>query len=70
MCNTVLINGVVCETIGELGEHLDHLKLVNPWWNRDSCLCNVDIEASAKQCGYSANVYYDQVADYKLEKIE
>lgn len=71
MCDTVLVNEVICETQQELadtlGIELDALVqrgTLAP--HPDSCLCQIDIDKTAQQHGYTAGVYYDAVADWKL----
>lgn len=69
MCDVVLCGGVTCETQGDLCERMgiepDGLVMLHGLgWSKQTCLCTVDIEATAKKNGFTARRYYDQVADW------
>jgi hypothetical protein len=71
MCDTVLVKNVVCETQQELADTLgvDLAELVQRGTlaqHPDICLCQIDVEKTATKHGYTAEVYYDAVADWKL----
>ena len=71
MCDMVLCGGVTCDTQGELCENMgisaDRLVVLHGLVPcLESCLCVVDIEATAAENGYTAKLYYDQVADWVL----
>ena len=71
MCDVVLCGGVTCETQGELCDRMEIapsglvvLHGLEP--SLETCLCTVDIEATATKNGFSARRYYEQVADWIL----
>ena len=71
MCYVVLCCGVTCETQGDLCERMgigphDLVVLHGLEPSLETCLCTVDIEATAAKNGFSARRYYDQVADWIL----
>jgi len=72
MCDTVLAKNVVCETQQELADTLGVVlgdlvcRREHDRPRPDVCLCGIDIEKTATKHGYTASVYYDAVADWKL----
>lgn len=70
MCDVVLCGGVTCETQEELCERMgiaaDGLVMLYGLPSQKTCLCTVDIEATAVKNGHTARLYYDQVADWVL----
>jgi hypothetical protein len=57
MCDTILHEGTEIETVGELREFLNGISTVIPTrsgqkLDDDSCLCSVDIPATAKAAGF------------------
>lgn len=69
MCDVVLCGGVTCETQGELCDQMgiepEGLVLLHGLgWSKQTCLCTVDIKATAKKNGFTAQRYYEQVADW------
>ena len=74
MCDSVLVNGVVCVTVGELREHahIDKLCLCMKVRNIHdaSCLCTIDIRKTAQKNGYTAELDYDALVTWKLEKMD
>lgn len=67
----MLCGGVTCETQGELCERMGIepnglvvLHGLQP--SLETCLCTVDIVATAERNGFTATRYYDQVADWMV----
>lgn len=71
MCSQAKINGEWCETVGQVLQQLSPVVLDRGYKkpvDNSSCLCPVDMEATAERNGY--RVTRDETGDWIFDKVD